>query len=178
MVESIKAKFTVDEGGNKRSNISAEDIDQTLNDLNEWFKANAPKYHKERLEVARPASETEINKLASRDNFTSQNMIAVKSLYSRVNGGMQLQDTFQTLSTEEIAVTGTKEGMVPIGIDKENRNQIMCIQNGDKLVILDIEDQSTEDLNMDLAGYLEWLRNSLLSKKLIYDELLGLISLK
>ena len=57
MVESIKPKFTVDEGGNKRSNISAEDISQTLNDLKEWFKVNAPKYYKEGLEVPRPASD-------------------------------------------------------------------------------------------------------------------------
>jgi hypothetical protein len=67
MVESSKPKFTVDEGGNKRSIISAEDIYQTLNDLKEWFKANAPKYYSEKLSaVSNSASEEDIKKFEVR----------------------------------------------------------------------------------------------------------------
>ena len=52
MVESSTKKFVVDEGGNKRGAISAEDTAQTLNDLKEWFKTNAPKYYKDNLSSA------------------------------------------------------------------------------------------------------------------------------
>jgi hypothetical protein len=52
MVESSTKKFIVDEGGNKREVISAEDTAQTLNDLKEWFKTNAPKYYQDNLSTA------------------------------------------------------------------------------------------------------------------------------
>ena len=45
MVESTTKKFVVDEGGNKRMIISADDTKQTINDLTSWFKQNAPAYY-------------------------------------------------------------------------------------------------------------------------------------
>ena len=46
MVESTSTKkFVVDEGGNKRMVISADDTKQTLNDLTSWYKHNAPTYY-------------------------------------------------------------------------------------------------------------------------------------
>ena len=53
----------------------------------------------------------------------------------------------------------------------------MCFQNGDKLVIWDADEDSIEELKMDLSEYLESLRDKVLSKKLIYEDLLGLVSL-
>ena len=54
-------KFVVDEGGNKRQVISAEDIKQTLNDLTSWFQHNAPTYYTQKLEGAKGATEIEIS---------------------------------------------------------------------------------------------------------------------
>ena len=44
-------------------------------------------------------------------------------------------------------------------------------------MIWDIEEDSIEDLKQDLSGYLESIRDKVLSKKLIYEDLLGLVSL-
>lgn len=52
MVES-KAKITVAATGNKRENISAEDIYQALNDITEHFKVNASGYYEAHLKSNR-----------------------------------------------------------------------------------------------------------------------------
>ena len=47
MVEATaEKKITVSEEGNRRKNITSDDVKQTLNDLTEWFKTNAPAVHK------------------------------------------------------------------------------------------------------------------------------------
>jgi hypothetical protein len=41
----VKNKFVVDEGGNKRQEISVDDVKQALNDINQWFRSNASSYY-------------------------------------------------------------------------------------------------------------------------------------
>lgn len=43
-------KFVVDEGGNKRHDITIDDIKQALTDITQWFKSNAPTYYTLTLE--------------------------------------------------------------------------------------------------------------------------------
>lgn len=47
---SPSKKFVVDEGGNKRSVITADDTRQALNDITQWFKSNASSYYSANLE--------------------------------------------------------------------------------------------------------------------------------
>lgn len=35
-------KFVVDDGGNRRTGITKDDIKQAVNDIVQWFKTNAP----------------------------------------------------------------------------------------------------------------------------------------
>lgn len=47
------------------------------------------------------------------------------------------------------------------------------------MIIFDVESKEiSEDLSMSLGEYLEDLRNSLLSKKLFYEDELGLVSVQ
>ena len=46
----MEKKIVVDEGGNKRQEISQEDIKQALNDITEWFKSNGASHYKAHLE--------------------------------------------------------------------------------------------------------------------------------
>lgn len=62
-MESSAKKITVDEGGNKRQEITAEDIKQAINDVEQWFKTHAPAYYTNNLEGNRGLSELEV------DNF-------------------------------------------------------------------------------------------------------------
>ena len=56
-MEAAGKKFTVDEGGNKRQQITAEDIKQALNDTTQWFKTNAPTYYTMSLEGSKGSSD-------------------------------------------------------------------------------------------------------------------------
>lgn len=47
---SPQRKFIVDEGGNKRQQISEDDVRQATNDIVEWFKTNAGTYYSKNLE--------------------------------------------------------------------------------------------------------------------------------
>lgn len=62
-MEASQKKFTVDEGGNKRQQITAEDIKQALNDVTQWFKTNAPTYYTMSLEGSRGSSDQEVENL-------------------------------------------------------------------------------------------------------------------
>ena len=56
-MESTTKKFTVDEGGNRRQQITADDIKQALNDTTQWFKTNAPTYYTMSLEGSKVSSD-------------------------------------------------------------------------------------------------------------------------
>jgi len=43
-MESSK-KIVVDEGGNKRTEISLDDFISALHDIEQWYKTNAPAYY-------------------------------------------------------------------------------------------------------------------------------------
>ncbi len=84
MVDSTQKKFVVDEGGNKRQAISADDIKQTLNDLKSWYKTNAPTYYTQKLECAKGASELEVNQILSSLGIKDESL---KILLTIANGG-------------------------------------------------------------------------------------------
>ena len=62
-MEAAQKKFTVDEGGNRRVDITADDIRQALNDIFEWFKTNATAYYSFALEGNKAPSDHEIDTL-------------------------------------------------------------------------------------------------------------------
>jgi hypothetical protein len=50
----------VDDGGNRRKEITLEDIKQAVNDIIQWFKTNAPTYYTMSLEGNKGQSEPDI----------------------------------------------------------------------------------------------------------------------
>jgi len=63
MESSPVRKFVVDEGGNRRQEISLEDIKQALNDITQWFKSNASSYYTTQLEDNKGNQEPEVDSL-------------------------------------------------------------------------------------------------------------------
>jgi hypothetical protein len=62
-MEGSQKKFVVDEGGNRRQEITGEDIKQALNDITQWFKTNAPTYYTMSLEGSKGSQEQEVDQL-------------------------------------------------------------------------------------------------------------------
>ncbi len=106
-------------------------------------------------------------------------------LLSMFDGGLQLQDQFLTLSAKEIKELANSvfvgQDVIPVAIDRESQ-QALCLRlQNESMVIWDLEDNiMMEDLKMPggLGQYLEELRDKILSKKLIYEDGLGLVSVR
>ena len=93
-------KFVVDEGGNKRQAISAEDIKQTLNDLVQWFKDNAPAYYHSHLEGSTGLSEGDAHTILKQ--FGAETSTALSLYLQKCNGGLHFLETFRGIKADEI----------------------------------------------------------------------------
>jgi len=72
--------------------ITAEDTKQTLNDLKQWLKTNAPTYFTQKLEESKGAQESDFKYIFTTLGLTeaSASYIPLKILYSLFDGGFQL----------------------------------------------------------------------------------------
>ena len=90
-MESTTSKIVVAERGNKRADISLEDIYQALNDITEHFKNNAGPYYDEHLKENK-GNKAEAVKEAL-DKFGASKSFIAASL-ERYDGGLHYLDTF------------------------------------------------------------------------------------
>ena len=84
-MESNK-KFSVDSGHARGENISIEEIHQALRDIMNWLLTNIPSYSPPPGLASVPSSLDSV----------------LSSMLSLHNGGIQLEETFKTLSLQEI----------------------------------------------------------------------------
>ncbi len=61
-----------------------------MNDILQWFASNAAAYHEKFIKDNKGV-----------DTGKILNDIALKAMYSKVDGGLQLKDSFRTLSFDE-----------------------------------------------------------------------------
>lgn len=106
---------------------------------------------------------------------------SLRILYTTVNGGFQLQDTFETLPLSDILDEGKKlksQQLVPFARDQEQNLLCLNVKSGN-VIIWDAEgNELMEDLKIvSFGAYLEQIRDKVLSKKLIYEDGLGLITI-
>ena len=90
-------KLVVDEGGNRRQTISAEDIKQALNDICEWFKNNATAYYKENLDGNTGSSEADVSGVLKEFGAAAGDCPSLRLALSKSNGGLHFLDTFKGL---------------------------------------------------------------------------------
>ena len=181
-LESPLKKFVVEKGGNPRGKtVSKEDIKQALRDVTEWFKANAKPYYS-KLSAVKPATEDDLKKLQAAAGTALP--LSVQVLLGMYNGRLQLLDTFVTMSVAEImsalktmkAKKSWKPSYIPIAKDSEQ--QYLCVDTvgGKENALIVWSEDGIEMPSESFAGYVESIRDSLLLKKLEYDDAMGLIS--
>lgn len=85
------------ETSNKRVNITAEDINQALNDIAEHFKTNAKCYYDKQLKENKGRAETEVKTVLG-ELAGSWLALALQ----RFDGGMHYMDTFIGLKLKDI----------------------------------------------------------------------------
>lgn len=158
--------------------ISADDTKQSLNDLISWFKHNAPTYYTLKLEGIKGALDHEISEVFNALGLSDDSL---RILYTTVNGGFQLQDTFETLPLSDILDEGKKlksQQIVPFARDQEQNLLCLNVKSGN-VIIWDAEgNELMEDIKIvSFGAYLEQIRDKVLSKKLIYEDGLGLVTI-
>jgi hypothetical protein len=70
-MESSSKKFVVDEGGNKRKEISSDDVKTALHDITECFRQNAFSYYDKDLKSNTGNEESEIRAFLNETNLSS-----------------------------------------------------------------------------------------------------------
>ena len=103
MVEAGGAagQIVVAEMGNKRRNISDEDIAQCVKDLATWMETNAADFYQSKMvPVANAASEDQVTAVLG--NFNAAGCSHLKISLQKFNGGLHYQDNFIGLNLDEI----------------------------------------------------------------------------
>uniref|UniRef100_A0A7S3MNV3 Uncharacterized protein n=1 Tax=Favella ehrenbergii TaxID=182087 RepID=A0A7S3MNV3_9SPIT len=103
----------------------------------------------------------------------------------KFNGGLHYQDNFVGLALEQISSVGDAgslkaQKIVPFARDEMDQDSLLCVQvgeAGDSVVGYDLSSSAvTEQTGMSYGQYLESMRQKLLTKKLVYEDGLGLVS--
>ena len=103
----------------------------------------------------------------------------------KYNGGLHFYDNFIGLSLEEISQVGDAgnlkaQRIVPFARDTMDEEQLLCVQVGDgseQVVTYDLSSNSvTESSGLGYGQYLETMQQKLLTRKLVYEDGLGLVS--
>ena len=133
MVEASGAsRIVVAETGNKRQNITDEDVNQCIKDLAAWFKENASAYYESALApTANKAAADKVN--AALAAFGASSSCHLGLSLQKFDGGFQYQDTFIGLSVDRISEVGAEKGLaarkiLPFASDEES---LLCLQLGD-----------------------------------------------
>ena len=182
-VESPLKRFIMEKGGTPKAGVvTMDDLKQALRDIREWFKTYSKSYH-EKLEAINPITEEDLEKVQF--SFPRPLPVSVRTLLEMHNGGFQLLDTFITLPLAEIETVnkelapkkGWKVDYFPVA--KDTDGQYLCVEtDGEKEVRLLIwNEDGIEFIAKSFGKYIESIRDSLLLKKLEYDEIVGLISI-
>ncbi|KRW98176.1 hypothetical protein PPERSA_02154 [Pseudocohnilembus persalinus] len=172
-------KIQVDVDSHPRGdNISVEELQQALKDYQNWLKDNAkPAYEK----IQTGASAQQIKQMREEIKFDSLHIMFQK-LLEQINGGLQLHDSFLTLSTDDIisiqevnAVSGYwKNNYITFGQDQE-QNYLILENDTGKVLSWNNDEGIQEELSTNLGLYIEKIRNQVLKKQLEYVEEIGLV---
>ena len=147
------------EEGNRRKNITGDDVKQTLNDLASWFKSNAPDVSARLEASAGKVSEADVKGKGAEFESTFLDICLGK-----FNGGMKYLDTYAGLSPAEIEqVTADHNlqslGLIPFARDIDG--SLQCIKvDGNTVVSWEPEDKIfSEDLKMNLKKSCNYICN-------------------
>eukprot|EP01017_Pseudomicrothorax_dubius_P027704 TRINITY_DN3229_c0_g4_i2.p1 TRINITY_DN3229_c0_g4~~TRINITY_DN3229_c0_g4_i2.p1 ORF type:complete len:185 (+),score=40.95 TRINITY_DN3229_c0_g4_i2:147-701(+) len=178
-----KPIVVVQEGNPRGNNITPEEIEQVLKDIEYWFEQNAREVFDE-VQTSKPAAEAEIKELTATLKI-SKLPPGLDLLIRRRNGGFQLTETYKTLSIKAIleaietnSVQGYwNNGYIPIAVDIENNYLIIATEKEveQKVISWNQDIGVLEEVSDNFGLYLEKLRNGLFGKKLEYVESLGII---
>ena len=181
MVEAQGAsKIQVAETGNKRQAITDEDVLQTIKDMAAWFQTNATAHYEAKMApVKDQASQEQTDALLAA--FSAGNAKHLGMSLQKFNGGIQYEDTFIGLSVDEISSAGAglaDRKIVPFARDIDG--QLLCVQMGDdgseSVIGYDPSDGQIEQKDgLTYGQYLESISQKILTKKLVYEEGLGLV---
>lgn len=164
---SQASKIEVAESGNKRTNISDDDVRQALTDIGGWMQNKAAKHF-----------ETHMKAQASSDDLAAIEWAPahLKILLGKFNGGCPFQDLIRGMSCGEIAkqvaTWGNDTSRVPFARDE---GSVFVIEADGLVSTCDTEGTKEEASGKTLAQMLEDVRNDMLSGKWIWDEDCGLI---
>ena len=177
MVEaSAGSKIVVAESGNKRKAITNEDVMQCIKDLSGWFETNAADYFNSKLKVCQGAASAEVAKVLG--EFGAGNSMLGVAL-QKYNGSLQYQDTYIGLSLSEISGhSGLKDkSVVPFAKDVDGTLLCLQIKDGKESVVMWDADagEVEQDLKVSYGEYIESIREKLLTRKLMYEDGLGLV---
>lgn len=162
-MESNK-KFVVDSGSARGSNVSSEELLQALRDMDNWLRSNVPSYNPNN--GREPAAGLPLY---------------LSLLISNHDGGIQLHETFKTLSSEAIQQNQN--------LNSSNGNwpahaiPFAASNDGDLLLLLETgevaqwnDEGIVENLAQNLGLFIEGIRNKMLTRKFQYlGEDCGLI---
>ena len=129
MVEAHAPRIVVAETGNKRQNISDEDLVQCIKDVVAWLQENAPAHYTAKIEgAANTATADQVTALLSEFDAGACSHLAIS--LQKFNGGIQYEDSFVGLSVDEINAVGTEKGLkarkiVPFARDADE--QLLCV---------------------------------------------------
>lgn len=182
----MEKKLVVDEGGNKRTEISDDDIKQAITDISQWFMTNAKEYYASSLEENKGNKEEDVAFALKLFGAESSNSLKIALL--KYNGGFQYLDSYVGITLEEIQKVGASKDLYPLKIvpfAKDLDGQFLCVQinpalkHGETLITWDSDEKEViEDFKQSFGEYLEQIRDGLLSKKLFYEDELGLVSIQ
>jgi hypothetical protein len=151
--------------GNPRQRVSSEDVIQAIRDVVGWLEANIPHY-------IRPAPDAQ--------DFPDSHLTL---LYSLHGGGLQLHDTFITLSPASIA-EAKEYGSITINwrttyipFAKNSLDEFLIVDSESGNVLLwDTDSGVQEQVQPSLGAYFEDLSSKMLSHRFEYlDAECGLV---
>ena len=157
-------QIVVAEMGNKRKNISDEDLAQCIKDIASWLQEKASAHYESRMApTANGASAEKVNAVLA--TFSAQSCQHLALSLQKFNGGLQYQDNFIGLSVDEINAVGDGAGLkerkiVPFARDAVEESELLCVQIGDDgsetVVGFDCSDQSVgQNFGMAYGEFLE-----------------------
>ena len=156
------SKIVVAETGNKRTDLSNEDVNQAITDIAQWFNTKQPKYFEANMKQG-GANKADLAGLPEH----------LQLLLLKFNGGLHFLETFKGISISEIKEAKVGAGLVAFAKDMDGNFQ--CMEASGNVVTWDCEDNTqSESMSMNLGQFLEHVRNLILSNKVDYDDDLGL----
>merc|ERR1711957_753146 len=132
-IEIMEAsKITVAELGNKRMEITIEDVNQAVTDLGQWFENKNKSYFEANMKNG-GASDADIKAVGAPEQLAA--------VLKKFNGGMHFMDTFKGLSVAEIKDAQSLVGAGNLPFAKDIDGNIQVLQDGSQVGIWDMEDK-------------------------------------